>query len=202
MHARASKRKAVSYKRLLELDIASFKKAEVEDLFTRAEQSEAAGYGDRWAGGAEEIARRQDRLMRLAEAKRISRAQERTAGPSRPTMRKPGWRTCGARAHDGRRPRGRPPTPPVRGPRDGDQYNFTDPESRIMKIDECRVGGGLQRAGGRGSGESTDRGDGASNHPTIVRKPTPRCEDSIGDRQPAAAGVCTLATLACDAGGV
>src|SRR6266849_6675515 len=28
---------------------------------------------------------------------------------------------------------GWPPTPPVPGPRDGDQYNFTDPESRIMK---------------------------------------------------------------------
>lgn len=33
----------------------------------------------------------------------------------------------------GRRTRGRPPTPPVPGARDGDQYNFTDPESRIMK---------------------------------------------------------------------
>src|SRR5207248_10302118 len=33
----------------------------------------------------------------------------------------------------GRRPGGRPPTPPVSGARDGDQYNFTDPESRIMK---------------------------------------------------------------------
>ncbi len=33
----------------------------------------------------------------------------------------------------GRRPGGRPPTPPVPGPRDGDQYNFTDPQSRILK---------------------------------------------------------------------
>jgi hypothetical protein len=33
----------------------------------------------------------------------------------------------------GRRPSGRPPTPPTAGPRDGDQYNFTDPQSRIMK---------------------------------------------------------------------
>src|SRR5207237_2264779 len=32
-----------------------------------------------------------------------------------------------------RRPGGRQATPPVPGPRDGDQYNFTDPESRIMK---------------------------------------------------------------------
>jgi transposase len=33
----------------------------------------------------------------------------------------------------GRKPGGRPPQPPTRGPRDQDQYNFTDPDSRIMK---------------------------------------------------------------------
>jgi hypothetical protein len=33
----------------------------------------------------------------------------------------------------GRRTGGRPPTPPVPGARSGDQNNFTDPESRMMK---------------------------------------------------------------------
>jgi hypothetical protein len=33
----------------------------------------------------------------------------------------------------GRKPRGRAPEPPVSGPRGKDQYNFTDPESRIMR---------------------------------------------------------------------
>src|SRR5216683_3298450 len=33
----------------------------------------------------------------------------------------------------GSNPRGRPPTPPTPGARGKDQYNFTDPESRIMK---------------------------------------------------------------------
>src|SRR3954471_17763127 len=33
----------------------------------------------------------------------------------------------------GRPPRGRSPKPPTPGARDKDQYNFTDPESRIMK---------------------------------------------------------------------
>jgi hypothetical protein len=33
----------------------------------------------------------------------------------------------------GRRTGGRPPIPPVPGARSADQYNFTDPESRIMK---------------------------------------------------------------------
>ncbi len=36
-------------------------------------------------------------------------------------------------AKKGRKPPGRPPNPPTPGPRDKDQYNFTDPESRIMK---------------------------------------------------------------------
>jgi hypothetical protein len=31
------------------------------------------------------------------------------------------------------KPKGRPPKPPEEGPRDKDQYNFTDPDSRIMK---------------------------------------------------------------------
>ena len=33
----------------------------------------------------------------------------------------------------GKKPQGRAPKPPVEGPRDKDQYNFTDPDSRIMK---------------------------------------------------------------------
>ncbi len=33
----------------------------------------------------------------------------------------------------GRKLGGRPPKPPTSGPRAGDQYNFTDPASRIMK---------------------------------------------------------------------
>jgi len=33
----------------------------------------------------------------------------------------------------GHRPRGRAPTPPTPGPRAKDQYNFTDPDARIMK---------------------------------------------------------------------
>ena len=33
----------------------------------------------------------------------------------------------------GKKPRGRVPKPPEEGPRDKDQYNFTDPDSRIMK---------------------------------------------------------------------
>ena len=77
----------------------------------------------------DEIARREDRLARLAEAKAVleGRAAERAEYEAKLTQREERGRATG------RRPGGRPPTPPVPGPRDGDQYNFTDPESRIMK---------------------------------------------------------------------
>src|ERR1700704_1224254 len=78
VHADASKHKAVSYKRLLELEIQL--RAEVEELFARSLQSEQPEVTDELVVH-EEIARRQDRLRRLAEAKAVlqSRAAERTA---------------------------------------------------------------------------------------------------------------------------
>ncbi len=131
VHADASKRKAVSYKRLLEVEIQL--RAEVEELFTRAEQSEQPEVTDGLVVH-EEIARRQDRLMRLAEAKAVieARAQERTAAEQAEYEAKMAQRAERERT-TGRRMGGRPPTPPVPGARSGDQYNFTDPESRIMK---------------------------------------------------------------------
>ncbi|BCL84525.1 hypothetical protein ccbrp13_69900 [Ktedonobacteria bacterium brp13] len=64
--------------------------------------------------------------MRLAEAKAVleTRAKEREAAEqveyeAKLAQRKERERTTG------RRPGGRPPTPPTPGPRDGDQYNFS-----------------------------------------------------------------------------
>jgi transposase len=131
VHADASKRKAVSYKRLREMETQL--QAEVEELFALGEQSEQPERPDGLVV-SKEIARRQDRLGRLEEAKAVleARAKERVAVEqaeyeAKREQRKERERTTG------RRSGGRPPTPPTPGPRDGDQYNFTDPESRIMK---------------------------------------------------------------------
>ena len=131
VHADASKRKAVSYKRLRELETQL--QAEVEELFALSEQSDQREVPDGLVVG-EEIARREDRLARLAEAKAVieARAKERAAAEQAEYEAKLALRAERERT-TGRRPGGRPPTPPVPGPRDGDQYNFTDPESRIMK---------------------------------------------------------------------
>jgi Transposase DDE domain len=61
-----------------------------------------------------------------------ARAQERYAAEQADYEAKVRAREEKART-TGRKPGGRPPQPPEPGPRDQDQYNFTDPESRIMK---------------------------------------------------------------------
>jgi hypothetical protein len=127
VHADASKHKAVSYKHLLELETQL--RTEVEESFALSEQSEQPEVRDGLVV-SKEIARRQDRLVRLAEAKAVleARAKEREAAEqaeyeAKLEQRKERERTTGRR----------PPTPPTAGPRDGDQYNFSDTESRIMK---------------------------------------------------------------------
>src|SRR5260370_24340017 len=107
-----------------------------------------------------EIAWREDGLVRLAEAKAVLQAPaaERTAAEQAEYEAKLAQRAERERT-TGRHPRGRLPTPPVPGARDCDQYNFSDPESRqTEKPTPCRLRPGLQCAGGRGSGESADRG--------------------------------------------
>jgi hypothetical protein len=131
IHADASKSKAVSYKHLLVLEV--HLRAEVEELFTLSERADQADLPDELVLG-DEIAIRQARQARLAEAKSIleARAKERTALEQAEYDAKVQERAEKA-CQTGRTPRGRAPKPPTPGPRDADQYNFTDPESRIMK---------------------------------------------------------------------
>jgi hypothetical protein len=81
-----------------------------------------------------QIARREERLARLAEAKAAlwARAAERDAAEQAEYEAKMRLRQD-QHKRTGKKPRGRPPLPPTPGPRDKDQYNFTDPDSRIMK---------------------------------------------------------------------
>jgi hypothetical protein len=134
IHADASKSHAVSYKHLVELDAQL--RREVEELFVLSEQAEQGEL--RLPTGLvpqDEIAISQERLARLAQAKAVleERAKERYAAEQAEYEAKVAEREEKARKHR-HKPKGRPPQPPQdSGPRDSDQYNFTDPESRIMK---------------------------------------------------------------------
>jgi len=131
VHADASKSKAVSYKRLLELEAKL--RAEVEELFVLAEHADQR-VGAEGMSIPAEIAMREERLKRLAEAKAAieARAAERWAAEEAEYQAKERERQE-YEERNGRKPPGPPPAPPTPGPKDTDQYNFTDPESRIMK---------------------------------------------------------------------
>jgi hypothetical protein len=133
VHADASKSKAVSYKRAGELETRL--RREVEELMGLAEQADREGRElPPNLNVATEIAFRQERLANLAEAKQVleARAQERYQAEQAAYEAKQRERAEAAK-RKGKPPRGRGPQPPSAGPRDTDQYNFTDPESRIMK---------------------------------------------------------------------
>jgi transposase len=131
IHADASKSKAVSYKRLLAIE--AYLQAEVNELFALAEAADGGQLPDEM-NIEDEIERREQQLARLAEAKQVleARAQARYEAEKADYEAKMQARKEKA-AQKGGKPPGRPPNPPTPGPRDKDQYNFTDPESRIMK---------------------------------------------------------------------
>jgi transposase len=131
IHADASKSKAISYKRLLALE--AYLQAQVNELFALAEAADGGQLPDEMKI-TDEIERREQQLERLAEARKVleERAQaryeeEKVAYEARMIAREE------KAAQKGQKPRGRAPKPPQPGPRDKEQYNFTDPDSRIMK---------------------------------------------------------------------
>jgi len=133
VHADASKSKAVSYKRLIELGTQL--RGEVNELFNLGEQADQ-GETQLPEGLViqDEMAIRQERLANLAKAKAVLEecAKERFEAEQAEYEAKLREREKKAREHH-RKPRGRTPKPPEAGARDKDQYNFTDPDSRIMK---------------------------------------------------------------------
>lgn len=131
VHADASKSHAVSYGRLLQLE--QRLRVEVEELMVVGEKAEQEDLPE----GLDmefEIALRQERLLNLAQAKAVleARAQERYEAEKVEHEAKMREREEKAK-QTGRKPRGKAPKPPTAGPRAKDQYNFTDPDSRIMK---------------------------------------------------------------------
>ncbi len=135
--ANASRHSALSYghARALRAQL----EAEVAELMRRAEAAEAVPDHVRLP---EEIERRQTRVAALdqAIAKIEAQAKERDAREQAEFEAKQARRA--AQQAQGRKPRGPAPKPPESGPRDGDQINLTDEESRIMPA----PGGGFDQA--------------------------------------------------------
>ena len=134
LKANASKHKAMSYGRMQERQ--QQLKEEVKQLLAAAQAADEAEdrqYGDKRGDELpEELRRRETRLVKIKEAKKVleQRARDKAAAEGK----------SAAQAK----------------PEDKDQYNFTDPESRIMKGADgmvqdykCASGGGADFAADR-----------------------------------------------------
>jgi transposase len=127
--ANASKHKAMSwgYANKLEEQL----RREVQELLRRAELADAEDEPE--IDIPDELARREDRLAAIKKAKEEieRRAQERVEAEQAEYEEKLKKRKE-KEEKTGQKVRGRMPKPPQAGPRENDQVNFTDEESRIM----------------------------------------------------------------------
>jgi len=130
IQANASKHSAVSYKRAGEM-IGQLE-LEVEELMKKAEDADGKGLDD-GLSIPKEIERRSDRKEKLEHARKIieERFEEKRKEKEEEYTAKLEKRE--EQRKQGKKPRGREPVPPKSIPEDTAQYNFTDPESRIMK---------------------------------------------------------------------
>ena len=147
--ANASKHKALSWGHANKIE-AQLRK-EVQTLLALAENSDRAAIPDGMDVPVE-IARREDRLSAIAQAKAKieQRAAERHQGEQQEYEAKTAKRK--AQREAGRKPRGKDPEPPAAGPKDGDQVNLTDEESRIMPTS----GGGFEQSYNAQAGVDTE----------------------------------------------
>lgn len=128
--ASASKHSAVSYERAGEM-IAQLE-LEVQQLLAKAEQADATPLQ---AGLTipDEITRRQERKAALAQARAEIEARAHVRYTAQLAEHEQKLAERAAKKERGEKVGGPPPQPPTPTPEPGDQYNFTDPESRIMK---------------------------------------------------------------------
>src|SRR5712692_5153722 len=139
IHANASRHSALSYEHAGKIEVQL--KAEVAELLARAEAADQAEVIDGMSI-PDELARREQRLAKLAEAraKIEARAKERFEQEMAEHRAKLAARQAQVEA-TGKKPGGRPPQPPVEGPSPKDQINLTDEDSRIMPV----AGGGFEQ---------------------------------------------------------
>ena len=140
IHANASRHSALSYGHAEKIEAQL--KAEVQELLALAEAADQSSVPE-GVDLPEEIRRREDRLAAIAAAKAKieARAKERFEREQAEYEAKLAKRHA-REATTGKKPGGKPPSPPAPGARADDQVNLTDEDSRIMKV----AGGGFEQS--------------------------------------------------------
>jgi len=139
VHANASKHSALSWGHANAIEAQL--RAEVAELLRLGAQADQAEIPDGMSI-PKELELREKRLQAIAEAKQriAERAGQREAIEQAEYEAKCQARE--AKRQAGKPPRGPNPQPPAQGPKDTDQVNLTDPDSRIMKA----TGKGFEQA--------------------------------------------------------
>jgi len=139
IHANASRHSALSYEHAGKIEAQL--QAEVADLMAKAEAADQADLPDGFSI-PEELALREERLRKLAEAraKIEARAKERHAREQAEYEAKLAARQAKEK-RTGKKSGGKPSSPPASGPSPADQINLTDEDSRIMPV----AGGGFEQ---------------------------------------------------------
>jgi len=142
VQANASRHKAMSYEYIQKLE--KQLEEEIDKLLDLAASQDEIEKGSD-LDIPEELKLRKDRLSKIQEAKRVveQRASDRYQNEKEEYDAKMEQRKQN-KEKTGKNPRGKEPKAPINQPNDKDQYNFTDPESRIMKtsrgFDQCYNG--------------------------------------------------------------
>jgi len=139
IQANASRHKAMSYEYMKQLEAQL--ESEIEQLLELAAAQDEKEK-DQQLEIPQELKLRKDRLEKIKQAKAVveARAAERYKLDKEVYDQKMNNREQ-YQEKTGKKPRGKAPEPPSDTPKESDQYNFTDPESRIMKtsngFDQC-----------------------------------------------------------------
>lgn len=131
IQANASKHKAMSWKKACKLERQL--KGEVEKLLKMAEESDNNEKKDDGLDIPAEIQLREKRLVRIAEAKKALEERARERAKKERKKYEDSMKRRAEKVKEGKKQLGPKPQPPTGMPKGNDQYNFTDPESRIMK---------------------------------------------------------------------
>jgi hypothetical protein len=105
---------------------------EVQQLLAKAEQADATPLQDGLTI-PEEITRRQERKAALAQARAEIEARAHARYAAQRAEHEAKLAERAAKKERGEKVGGQPPQAPTATPEPGEQHNFTDPESRIMK---------------------------------------------------------------------
>jgi len=139
VQANASKHKAMSYKRMQQLE--KQLDCEIEQLITLGQEQDEKD-DKTTIDIPDEIKRRKDRLVKINTAKKVIEQRRKQAyQEEKAEFDKKQEARKKHEKETGKKPPGKAPKEPSIAPKDKDQYNFTDPESRIMKtskgFDQC-----------------------------------------------------------------